>query len=63
MGLHKQYLRVGQSARNKLFGINPENGFAERTGGTPLSMLISEQGKINHGELLINFYVFFIIFV
>lgn len=49
-GIHKQYLKVGQSAKNKLFGISPGQDYGQRTGSKPLSMLISEQGKINHGK-------------
>lgn len=47
MGLYKQYLRVGQYARNQLFGINNRNGGANVA---PIQMLISEQGKINTSE-------------
>ena len=45
---HKQYLKVGQSAKNRLFGISPFR--AGSNGGSPIQMLISEQGKINHSE-------------
>lgn len=52
---HKQYLKVGQSAKNRLFGISPFRGGP--SGGSPIQMLISEQGKINHSEY--NFYQLF----
>ncbi|CAH0712801.1 unnamed protein product, partial [Brenthis ino] len=43
---HKQYLAVGQSARNRLFGIPNKKP-------VPLNMLISQQGKLNHGRLAV----------
>ncbi|XP_041971164.1 scavenger receptor class B member 1 [Aricia agestis] len=45
---HKNYLAVGQSARDRLFGL-------ARAGDkpVPLNMLISQQGKINHGRLAV----------
>ncbi|XP_049883784.1 scavenger receptor class B member 1 [Pectinophora gossypiella] len=45
---HKQYLAVGQSARNTLFGFTPR-----LNGDRPLNMLISQQGRINHGRLAV----------
>ena len=52
MGLHKQYLKVGQSAKNRLFGIKPMRKTPANSDGTsPIQMLISEQGKINHGKI------------
>ncbi|XP_038219846.1 scavenger receptor class B member 1 [Zerene cesonia] len=48
---HKQYRAVGQSARNRLFGLNPRISGDEKT--VPLSMLISQQGKLNHGRLAV----------
>ncbi|CAH2056079.1 unnamed protein product, partial [Iphiclides podalirius] len=48
---HKQYLAVGQSARNRLFGLTPRISGDKRT--VPLNMLISQQGKINHGRLAV----------
>lgn len=54
MGLHKQYLKVGQSAKNRLFGIKPMRKTPANSEGTsPIQMLISEQGKINHGRLAV----------
>jgi hypothetical protein len=51
MGLHKQYLKVGQSAKNRLFGVKPWKKIPGNAEGTSsIQMLISEQGKINHGE-------------
>jgi hypothetical protein len=51
MGLHKQYLKVGQSAKNRLFGIKPWRKIPANPEGTSaIQMLISEQGKFNHGE-------------
>ncbi|KPJ17445.1 hypothetical protein RR48_08631 [Papilio machaon] len=44
---YKQYLAVGQSARNRLFGLAPRISGDKRT--LPLNMMISQQGKINHG--------------
>ncbi|KAF2883476.1 hypothetical protein ILUMI_22693 [Ignelater luminosus] len=51
MGLYKQYFRVSQNARNRLFGVPPRNG--NSSGFTPLQMLISEQGKIKSSRLTI----------
>ncbi|XP_060808892.1 scavenger receptor class B member 1 isoform X1 [Amyelois transitella] len=49
---HKQYLAVGQSARTRLFGLA-----RDRT--VPLNMMISQQGKLNHGRLaVITFSIF-----
>lgn len=45
MGLYKQYFRITQYARNQLFG----NARGE---GTPLQMLISQQGKLSHSKFL-----------
>ncbi|KAL0281623.1 UNVERIFIED_CONTAM: hypothetical protein PYX00_002556 [Menopon gallinae] len=54
MGLHKQYLRVGQNAKNRLFGIPPSKRNRIRNeDGTPINMLISEQGKISTGRLIV----------
>jgi hypothetical protein len=51
MGLHKQYLKVGQSAKNRLFGVKPwRKTPASPEGTSAIQMLISEQGKVNHGE-------------
>lgn len=54
MGLNKPYYKVGQSAKNRLFGISPST---PNTGAgrdrTPLQMLVSEQGKISHGRLAV----------
>ncbi|CAH2217824.1 jg24112, partial [Pararge aegeria aegeria] len=43
---HKQYLAVGQSARNRLFGLAPRLPGDKKP--LPLNMLISQQGKISH---------------
>lgn len=51
MGLHKQYMRVGQSAKNSLFGITPDPARRRKPEASPLQMLISHQGKINHSRL------------
>ncbi|XP_047513560.1 scavenger receptor class B member 1 [Pieris napi] len=48
---HKQYRAVGQSARNRLFGLNPRISGDDKS--VPLSMLISQQGKLNHGRLAV----------
>lgn len=45
MGLHKQYLKVGQNARDQIFGL----GRGGRT-SSPLSMLISKGAKLNNSE-------------
>ena len=51
MGLHKQYLKVGQSAKNRLFGVKPWKKTPARPEGiSAIQMLISEQGKVNHGK-------------
>lgn len=50
MGLHKQYLKVGQNARDQIFGLS-------RGGRTssPLSMLISKGAKLNNSKSSYNF--------
>ncbi|XP_044738554.1 scavenger receptor class B member 1 isoform X2 [Chrysoperla carnea] len=48
---HKQYMRVGQTAKNSLFGVDRRS--APSSNGTPLQMLISQQGKFNHGRLAV----------
>ncbi|XP_034827962.1 scavenger receptor class B member 1 [Maniola hyperantus] len=48
---HKQYLAVGQSARNRLFGLAPRLPGDKKP--LPLNMLISQQGKISHGRLAV----------
>ncbi|XP_066990954.2 scavenger receptor class B member 1 [Anabrus simplex] len=55
MGLHKQYLKVGQSAKNRLFGIKPtaKSQVSQQDSTSPLQMLISEQGKVNHRRLIV----------
>lgn len=51
MGLHKQYLKVGQNAKNRLFGIPPTNRHRRRADdGTPINMLISESGRVSTGK-------------
>ena len=50
---HKQYLKVGQSAKNRLFGVAAPSSKKQRKmddGGTPINMLISEQSKISTGK-------------
>lgn len=51
MGLNKPYYKVGQSAKNRLFGIAPPSTTGRDR--TPLQMLVSEQGKISHGRLAV----------
>lgn len=57
MGLHKQYLKVGQNARNQLFGL-PKGTKTNKTGGgsgnatSPLSMLISQGVTFNNSKLI-----------
>ncbi|XP_048003960.1 scavenger receptor class B member 1 isoform X1 [Leguminivora glycinivorella] len=43
---HKQYLALGQTARRLL-------GLPAGRGAVPLNMLISQQGKLNHGRLAV----------
>lgn len=50
---HKQYMRVGQTAKNSLFGVDRRS--APSSNGTPLQMLISQQGKFNHGKSFFSF--------
>lgn len=47
MGLQKQYLKYGQTARDKIFGLPPDT---RRNGPTPLSMLISHGAKFNNSK-------------
>jgi hypothetical protein len=47
MGLHKNYLKVGQNAGNQIFGIPRVH-----RGSTPLSMLISYGAKFNSSKLI-----------
>lgn len=57
MGLHKNYLRVGQNAGNQLFGVS----HIPRTNGTtPLSMLISQGAKFNNSKYKNYFYLLFL---
>lgn len=55
MGLHKQYLKVGQNARDQIFGLS-------RGGRTssPLSMLISKGAKLNNSKSY-NFFLLVIL--
>ncbi|KAK9886493.1 hypothetical protein WA026_016774 [Henosepilachna vigintioctopunctata] len=46
MGLYKQYFRVTQHAKNKIFG-------KQYDGSYPLQMLISEQDKLSHKKLAV----------
>jgi hypothetical protein len=58
MGLHKQYLKVGQSAKNRLFGVKPwRKTPASPEGTSAVQMLISEQGKFNHGKRSVSIAV------
>lgn len=50
MGLQKHYMKYGQTARDKIFGIPPDT---RRNGPTPLSMLISHGAKFNNSEYTI----------
>lgn len=52
MGLAQQYRRVGQSAKNSLFGISPfKRGPSLKGDRVPLTqMLLTEQGHISQGE-------------
>lgn len=45
MGLHKNYLKVGQNASNHIFGLPKMH-----RGSTPISMLISYGAKFNSSE-------------
>lgn len=47
MGLHKNYLKVGQNASNHIFGLPKMH-----RGSTPISMLISYGAKFNSSEYL-----------
>lgn len=49
MGLQKQYLKYGQTARDKIFGLPPDT---RRNGPTPLSMLISHGAKFNNSKYI-----------
>ncbi|XP_055321325.1 scavenger receptor class B member 1 [Sitodiplosis mosellana] len=50
MGLQKQYLKYGQTARDKIFGLPPDT---RRNGPTPLSMLISHGAKFNNNSVAV----------
>lgn len=50
MGLHKNYIKVGQNAGNQIFGIPRVT-----RGSTPLSMLISYGAKFNSSKLILSF--------
>jgi scavenger receptor class B protein 1 len=49
MGLYKQYFRISQYARNQLLG-NPNRNSKD---GTPLQMLISQQGKFSNSRIAV----------
>lgn len=51
MGLHKHYLKYGQNARDKIFGIPRDS---RSSGPTPLSMLISQGAKFNSSKIIFN---------
>lgn len=51
MGLQKQYLKYGQTARDKIFGLPPD--MTRRNGPTPLSMLISHGAKFNNNSVAV----------
>jgi len=57
MGLHKQYIKVGQNAKNRLFGVSPSKKRVTPkipTGdGKPISMLISDGNNISTGKFLL----------
>lgn len=53
MGLQKQYLKYGQSAREKIFGLSQK---AASNGSTPLSMLISQTRKFNGSKCTNAFF-------
>lgn len=60
MGLQKQYLKVGQSAKNRLFGIQPNTPVRKSTSGRsrnadtrPLQMMVSDQNKISNSRLAV----------
>lgn len=48
---NKQYLKYGQTARDKIFGLPPDT---RRNGPTPLSMLISHGAKFNNSKYSIR---------
>ena len=55
MVLPRQYLRVGQSVRNRLFGISnggsgDNNARFQNVDYSPIQMLISQQGRIDRGK-------------
>lgn len=47
---HNAFRSVSQTARSRLFGLTPRISGDRQV---PLSMLISQQGKINHGRLAV----------
>ncbi|XP_014255166.1 scavenger receptor class B member 1 isoform X2 [Cimex lectularius] len=54
MGYTKQYLRVGQSAKNRLFGVPPvRRGPSLNADKTPLQMLVSQDGQVNYSRLAV----------
>lgn len=58
MGLTKHYLKYGQTARDKIFGISKNS---RNNGTTPLSMLISQGTTFNSSKYLyyyINYYLY-----
>lgn len=52
---NKQYLKYGQTARDKIFGLPPDT---RRNGPTPLSMLISHGAKFNNSKYSTSTYQF-----
>lgn len=54
MGLHKNYLKVGQNASNHIFGLPKMH-----RGSTPISMLISYGAKFNSSEYIFEIYSWF----
>lgn len=63
MGLQKQYLKVGQSAKNRLFGIQPNTPVRKSTSGRsrnadtrPLQMMVSDQNKISNSKWFLPFF-------
>lgn len=70
MGLQKQYLKVGQSAKNRLFGVQPNvpakkahfssAAHSRNTDTRPLQMMVSDQNKISNSKwYLLSMHLFF----
>lgn len=50
MGLQKQYLKYGQTARDRLFGISRGGSMQNNENITPISMLISQGVKFSNSK-------------